>query len=628
MGTLKGLALLLAAAPIAAATSWTPVRTGGGGGFVPGIVFHPNAQGVAYIRTDIGGMHNMGTDAIALDPQNADVVYAALGLYTNSWDTDNGAIVKSTDRGNTWTFSNLPFKVGGNMPGRGTGERLAVDPHNSNIIYFGARSGNGLWKSTDGGVTFSQVTSFTNTGTYNPFPGQVYGDIMGLLFVTFDSTSSIINGATSRIFVGVADNITASVYESTDAGSTWSAVAGQPGTYFPHKCKLQPTEKALYLSYTDGVGPYDGSNGSVWRYDLTANTWKDITPIVGWNYLYFGFGGLALDMQKPGTLMVASLNSWWPSAQFYRSNDSGASWTPIWEWGDPYYPNKLRYYSLSSPNAPWIETSFWQGWNTAVDSNALGWMIEALEIDPFDSNHWLYGTGLTVMGGHDLTNWDTIHNVSIETLGAGIEEMAVLDIISVPGGTELLMAVGDDSGFTYLSASDLGTAPSINWINPEFATTTSVDYAGLAVGNIVRAGRGTGSPQIGFSSDGGRTWSVDSAGGNTTYGGSVAYSASGDTIVWSTDSQGVVRSQNGGSVAGVNGLPAYSLIASDKQNNNYFYAGYNETVYVSSDNGQNFPWAANVGGRINAIIVHPTIAGQVYLGTNAGIYQSTTFGSS
>lgn len=37
------------------------------------------------------------------------------------------------------------------MPGRGNGERLAVDPKNSNIIYFGARSGNGLYKSTNGG---------------------------------------------------------------------------------------------------------------------------------------------------------------------------------------------------------------------------------------------------------------------------------------------------------------------------------------------------------------------------------------------------------------------------------------------------------------------------------------------
>ena len=29
--------------------------------------------------------HNWGADALALDPQNADVVYAALGMYTNSW---------------------------------------------------------------------------------------------------------------------------------------------------------------------------------------------------------------------------------------------------------------------------------------------------------------------------------------------------------------------------------------------------------------------------------------------------------------------------------------------------------------------------------------------------------------
>jgi len=38
------------------------------------------------------------------------------------------------------------LQVGGNMPGRGLGERLAVDPKLPNIIYFGARSGNGLWK--------------------------------------------------------------------------------------------------------------------------------------------------------------------------------------------------------------------------------------------------------------------------------------------------------------------------------------------------------------------------------------------------------------------------------------------------------------------------------------------------
>ena len=32
------------------------------------------------------------------------------------------------------------------MPGRGLGERLAIDPNRPSVLYFGARSGNGLWK--------------------------------------------------------------------------------------------------------------------------------------------------------------------------------------------------------------------------------------------------------------------------------------------------------------------------------------------------------------------------------------------------------------------------------------------------------------------------------------------------
>jgi len=124
MKTFYALPLLLAAVPIEAAFSWASVHTGGGGGLIPGIVFHPNTKGIAYARADIGGMyrlnsddswtpisdgiaqdaswyenhsidtrassliasrHNWGVDALALDPQNAEVVYAALGMYTNSW---------------------------------------------------------------------------------------------------------------------------------------------------------------------------------------------------------------------------------------------------------------------------------------------------------------------------------------------------------------------------------------------------------------------------------------------------------------------------------------------------------------------------------------------------------------
>lgn len=99
--------LLAAAAPIQAAYTWQNVKIGGGGGFVPGFVFHPKTKGVAYARTDIGGLYRLnsddswtavtdsiadnsnwskwGVDAVALDPQDATKVYAAVGSYTNSW---------------------------------------------------------------------------------------------------------------------------------------------------------------------------------------------------------------------------------------------------------------------------------------------------------------------------------------------------------------------------------------------------------------------------------------------------------------------------------------------------------------------------------------------------------------
>ncbi len=288
-------------------------------------------------------------------------MYAAVGLYTNSWDAGNGSIIKSLDKGATWTFASLPFKVGGNMPGRGVGERLAVDPHNSSIIYFGARSGNGLWKSNDGGANFTKVSSFKNAGTYVPDPTDTAGlnsDKMGLAFVTFDSTSGTTDGATSRIFVGVADNITASVYVSNDAGATWAAVPDQPKTYFPHKCRLQPAEKALYLTYADGTGPFDGKKGAVYRYGITNGTWKDITPVTG-SDLTFGFGGLGIDMLNPGTLVVASLNSWWPDARLFRSRNSGASWSPIWEWAN--YPAQNWYYGLH------VSTGGPGRWATRID---------------------------------------------------------------------------------------------------------------------------------------------------------------------------------------------------------------------------------------------------------------------
>jgi xyloglucan-specific exo-beta-1,4-glucanase len=73
-------------------------------------------------------------------------------------------------------------------------------------------------------------------------------------------------------------------------------------------------------------------------------------------------------------------------------------------------------------------------------------MMEGLSIDPFNSDHWLYGTGATIQGGFDLTRWDTVGNITLESLAVGIEETAVQDLISPPVGAHLLSAVGDIGG--------------------------------------------------------------------------------------------------------------------------------------------------------------------------------------
>lgn len=149
-------AVALAILPLVSAASitsqdytWANVKIGGGGGFVPGIVFNPSEKGLAYIRTDIGGAYRLnsddtwtplldsvgsdnwaywGVDALATDPvdtdrlylvcgvfmpkiQATDIVSQAVGAYTNSWDPNNGHILISTDRGDSWTASELPFKV-------------------------------------------------------------------------------------------------------------------------------------------------------------------------------------------------------------------------------------------------------------------------------------------------------------------------------------------------------------------------------------------------------------------------------------------------------------------------------------------------------------------------------------
>ena len=189
----------------------------GAGGFVDGIFYDPNHQNVIYARTDIGGLYKTTNDgqswtqlldfvgnnttysgngtqqqligvlSFAIDPENSNNIYADVGEYSGT----NGAVFYSTNGGQTWGQTNLSFYVGGNSDGRATGERIAVDPYNSNIVLLGSNNA-GLWKSTNAGHSFTQVSSFSTTASIN--------------FVLFNPYGGTPGSATQNIYVGLNSN--------------------------------------------------------------------------------------------------------------------------------------------------------------------------------------------------------------------------------------------------------------------------------------------------------------------------------------------------------------------------------------------------------------------------------------
>ncbi len=675
------------------AYTWQNVVTGGGGGFVPNIIFNQKQKDLIYARTDIGGAYRwnpstgtwtqllnwvtpanwneLGVESLATDPVDPNRLYIAAGLYTNSWTTQNGVILRSTDQGNTFQTTQMPFKMGGNMPGRGIGERLAIDPNDDAILYFGARSGNGLWKSTDYGVTWSKVTNFPDSGPFVEKAGDAYqGDPLGVTWVTFDPSTGSAGKPTQTIYVGVGDNSSgaANIYRSTDGGATWAAIPGEPtcsvsGTtvtcaggatwdtgsnattgYLPHQGKLD-SAGTLYVTYSDWDGPYNGGHGDVWKYVPSTNTWTKISPVPGSDSSndYFGYGGLAVDMQHPGTLVVASVNSWWPDAKLYRTTNGGTSWEPIWDWAS--YPSRNLYYTIDVSNAPWLNFG-----NTnpvdPVPAVKLGWMIEGMNIDPFNSNRLFYGTGATIYGTTNLTAWDSYASggkVAFKSMAQGIEEANVSDLVSPPANAHLYSTMGDISGFRHDS---LTTSPATMYSIPYAGSYAAIDYAGQNPNFMVRVGYGnpSASPVVtstAFSYDGGATWFAGNKdiSGVSSNGGTVAAAADASRVLWAPVNAAISYStDNGNSWTASTNIPQNAVVASDRVAAKTFYGFGQGKFWISTDGGATFTASTATGlpqaGDAVVVKAVPGIQGDVWLAggsTNSGdvdgVWHSTNGGS-
>jgi photosystem II stability/assembly factor-like uncharacterized protein len=631
--------------PASAAYVWKNVQIVGGG-FVCGLVFHPTAKGIYYARTDMGGAYRrseasgrwepildwvsyedtnlMGVESIAVDPSDPDRVYLACGTYTNP-TTPNGAILRSSDRGSTFERTDMPLKMGGNEDGRGNGERLAVDPYDGRIVYFGSRH-DGLWKSSDRGVTFNRVETFPDVTEPAPPSENPEGQrrfrrprSSGIIFVVFDPRSGSVGKACSTIYIGASLMERDNLYRSTDGGQIWQPVPGQPTQYRPTHAVLSP-DGMLYLTYGSAPGPSRMSDGGVWKLNTHTDQWTEITPDKPGGERQFGYAAVSVDAAHPQTLIVSSYCRFESGEEIFRSTDGGKTWKPL-----------LKNATFDYSKAPYVQSS------------VIHWMFD-IEIDPANPDHALFTTGYGGYETFNLTEADRDKPVHWSIMATGIEETVALELLSPPRGAPLITAVGDYGCFVYWDLDN--PAPEGSCDNPRFGTSNGVTCAELKPEMIVRVGNEAGNHgnNIGYSLDEGKTWQPTEIPAADSRAGHIAVSSDGGTWIWMPQRSGAfVTRDRGGTWAPCQGLPQDSRVIADRVNPQKFYALdlFGGKLFVSTDAAATFAeqplnlpgglpqkqgWRGDWRGGQDRLYATPGKEGDLWLAAFDGLYRSADAG--
>ncbi|HEY7894767.1 MAG TPA: hypothetical protein VIC24_07715 [Gemmatimonadaceae bacterium] len=315
-----------------------------------------NGHGV-YLSTDAGqSWHFMGLkDAgqisrIVIDPNNSDRVFvAAIG---NAWkpNADRG-VFRTTDGGHTWK------KVLFVNDTTGTGD-LVMEPGNPSVLFAGmwqvrrfpwnlenGGKGSGLWRSTDGGDTWTRLHEGLPDGPYGRIalgtsrsdPTHIYAIVeakSGLLWETHDlgdHWSSVSGNHAldvrpfyfSRIDVSPSDDrrvyfSSFQLMESRDGGHTAHEIDGSV---------VHPDHHALWIDPTDGNRMIQGNDGGVYVSHDAGQSWRYLNNLpIGQFYM------VAADSRQPFRLCggLQDNNAWCgPSNNLVEGDGSGAEWYTV-----------------------------------------------------------------------------------------------------------------------------------------------------------------------------------------------------------------------------------------------------------------------------------------------------------
>jgi photosystem II stability/assembly factor-like uncharacterized protein len=217
--------------------------------------------------------------AIAFHPQNNQYMLAGAPA---------GGIWRSFDGGQTWS-TNTDF-----LPTLGV-SAIAFDPSDPQIVYAGTGDrdaadapGMGVLKSTDGGETWE----FFNTGIENTTVGCIR-----------------FQPGTGHVFAGTDDGI----YKSSDGGITWVQVSQNTATY-----------KDFEFHPNNGQIIYSTSSGKFLRSENGGEDWDWIVEEIGNSSRMC----IAVTPLEPDVVYVIKATTY-SFAGFYKSTDTGLTFTEM-----------------------------------------------------------------------------------------------------------------------------------------------------------------------------------------------------------------------------------------------------------------------------------------------------------